>query len=664
MKRNNQDILKQFLSVFADEILKDIQAFITDKFKMPSAIWIYAGNKDLYQIRARSLYYSYYPDFCVNIPESIINPSSYEKTYCYENSKEVILNQIRDWEKALAAHEVVTWSLNRCHLGISRIACPIVISNKICGVIMLGKFKQANDDQLIENRLSALFSSGYIHSFFGKDHLNITNKCRSDMEASVAQLPCPSLDNLNDIAIKLMEIIPLVNQQLYGILLTESPRKDSLIHGLSLLEDIQHDLSNIANSYNESWQVVGRVLDRTVRELNLTNARLYFSRSYNYESLSLEVAVPATPQNSFILSLPSQSDLDILRNNKSGIFLPAEEWISSYLNAHTMEVFGCKSALIFSDKYYAEKFLLLSFGLSGKELSELELLILRIIAQRIMNYSTNVNKLVEQAYLMIDTGHSLRRQFDYIDGALKKLEEYNILNRNLTGKNDKAAEIVQLAFDTLDTALVKLDHISCNYQAFAFLSDQPSFPTTDNATPSPILEKDIDLCNVVSQFKKLFSVELRADSKTIRFDNLLGDHCIICAVPVPLWTILSNLIDNAIKFSYNNTYIHVVLRKTPDTINLEISNRGVGIPVDEIPLITERFYKASYKDRNKEIEGQGVGLTITKSYVAKFFPGGSLNFRSRPSGKRSGTERFAGDDYITTASLTLPHHLLKRKEVL
>lgn len=74
---------------------------------------------------------------------------------------------------------------------------------------------------------------------------------------------------------------------------------------------------------------------------------------------------------------------------------------------------------------------------------------------------------------------------------------------------------------------------------------------------------------------------------------------------------LSNLIDNAIKFSPPGTKVAVASETNPDNIKIMISDSGSGIPPEDLPHIFERFYRG----RHPAIQGSGLGLSIVESII-------------------------------------------------
>ncbi len=75
-----------------------------------------------------------------------------------------------------------------------------------------------------------------------------------------------------------------------------------------------------------------------------------------------------------------------------------------------------------------------------------------------------------------------------------------------------------------------------------------------------------------------------------------------------------NLIENAIKYNYDNGWVRVSLNADHKFFYLKVSDSGVGIPEELQDNIFERFYRVD-KARSRETGGNGLGLAITRSAV-------------------------------------------------
>lgn len=96
--------------------------------------------------------------------------------------------------------------------------------------------------------------------------------------------------------------------------------------------------------------------------------------------------------------------------------------------------------------------------------------------------------------------------------------------------------------------------------------------------------------------------------------------------PVPVFgdekslgQLLTNLIDNAIKYSTSGGQVRVALNTTNDQAIVEVEDDGIGIALSEQERIFERFYRVD-KARSKELGGTGLGLAIVQ-HIAQLHNG-------------------------------------------
>ena len=75
--------------------------------------------------------------------------------------------------------------------------------------------------------------------------------------------------------------------------------------------------------------------------------------------------------------------------------------------------------------------------------------------------------------------------------------------------------------------------------------------------------------------------------------------------------VIQNLLDNAIKFSYNNSVIEIRTTERNRKIFVSIKDHGIGIPKDSINKVWDRFYKTDLS-RGKDKKGTGLGLQLRK----------------------------------------------------
>jgi len=72
---------------------------------------------------------------------------------------------------------------------------------------------------------------------------------------------------------------------------------------------------------------------------------------------------------------------------------------------------------------------------------------------------------------------------------------------------------------------------------------------------------------------------------------------------------IMNVVDNAIKYSARHGAIHVEVSSGPDAVTIAVTDRGVGIPVEHLDKIFDRFYRV---DKARPSGGTGLGLSIAR----------------------------------------------------
>ena len=110
--------------------------------------------------------------------------------------------------------------------------------------------------------------------------------------------------------------------------------------------------------------------------------------------------------------------------------------------------------------------------------------------------------------------------------------------------------------------------------------------------------------------------------------TLISKRSIIAEVDeVKMSLILTNLIENAIKYNCEQGKVHVILDADHQFFTVQVADTGIGIPEDAIDQIYERFFRVD-KSHSREIGGTGLGLAITKSAV--LLHRGSIKVESVP----------------------------------
>jgi two-component system, OmpR family, sensor kinase len=120
-------------------------------------------------------------------------------------------------------------------------------------------------------------------------------------------------------------------------------------------------------------------------------------------------------------------------------------------------------------------------------------------------------------------------------------------------------------------------------------------------------------------------VASRARKKNIAIVRQLGSEVPYNGDEAFLHQLFLIFLDNAIKYSPNDTVVRVALEQREDTIRISFEDQGVGISTDDLPFIFERFYRAA-PSTNGESHSGGLGLAIAQAIARA--QGGAIECRS------------------------------------
>ena len=95
---------------------------------------------------------------------------------------------------------------------------------------------------------------------------------------------------------------------------------------------------------------------------------------------------------------------------------------------------------------------------------------------------------------------------------------------------------------------------------------------------------------------------------------LTGDELYVKADVGKIQQVLYNLLDNAIKFSHEDSIIRIETTEKHNKVFVSVKDSGIGIPKDELKQIWERFYKSDLS-RGRDKKGTGLGLSITREII-------------------------------------------------
>jgi two-component system phosphate regulon sensor histidine kinase PhoR len=121
--------------------------------------------------------------------------------------------------------------------------------------------------------------------------------------------------------------------------------------------------------------------------------------------------------------------------------------------------------------------------------------------------------------------------------------------------------------------------------------------------------KDIKLSRTVDDI--FAALSSKAAARKVQLVNDVGADVVIRADSMRLEQMLTNLIDNAIKFNREGGSVTASHSESGDRSLISIADTGEGIVPENLQRIFERFYRID-RGRSREVGGTGLGLAIVK----------------------------------------------------
>lgn len=186
--------------------------------------------------------------------------------------------------------------------------------------------------------------------------------------------------------------------------------------------------------------------------------------------------------------------------------------------------------------------------------------------------------------------HELKRPVQTLKMCIAFLKNQNLV------KDEKAMN--EIVMD----AMFELDNLS------AYLAKVRDMTRADYEK-TPLSIRSFDLRETI---EKIIRLNVAPPDKEVSIKATFNsDNCLVTADPVHIANIISNLIENAIKYSQRKVDIHISCSLNNHLLELVIADNGIGIPANEQQRVFDKFYRGqTVSDSN--IPGIGLGLSYVK----------------------------------------------------
>lgn len=208
-----------------------------------------------------------------------------------------------------------------------------------------------------------------------------------------------------------------------------------------------------------------------------------------------------------------------------------------------------------------------------------------------------VNKTKDKLFSMI--AHDIKNPLS----AFKAIA--NALDENYKSMSDEEAQVFISQLDTTSNKLLEL------------LQNLIEWSITESGNLRFNPEK-IEVKNIVDETFELFQGAI--DAKNLKIENKVSEDAVVYADYKMLFSIIRNLISNAIKFTKSDGTISIETKPNGDLIEVVVSDNGIGMTESQRENI---FNKSSVTDK----DGTGLGLIICKEFIEK--NGGSISVESK-----------------------------------
>ena len=212
-------------------------------------------------------------------------------------------------------------------------------------------------------------------------------------------------------------------------------------------------------------------------------------------------------------------------------------------------------------------------------------------------YKKHKRKEENKEYLSLFT-HEMKNGISVIKGYVYMILNDDKLSKNLSDEVKKYLKRVELSSS-------KLTSLTDNMLNFNKLNSGLFELNFTKYSLNTLLTDAIDSFKGFGEEKNIniqYENKLKDSEDVIKIDRFKIDE------------VVSNLLNNAINYAYNNSTVHVMLSKeNDDNILVSIKDEGEGINEDELLSIFKKFYRSD----NNTISGTGLGLYISKVIIEK-----------------------------------------------
>ncbi|MFD2707191.1 cell wall metabolism sensor histidine kinase WalK [Salibacterium lacus] len=233
----------------------------------------------------------------------------------------------------------------------------------------------------------------------------------------------------------------------------------------------------------------------------------------------------------------------------------------------------------------------------------------------------------ERREFVANVSHELRTPLTTLRSYLEALEDGAMYDENLGPRflqvtQNETERMIRLVNDLLQLSKMDSDDLSLTFETE-------------------------DLGELLEQMAERF--EMMTKDRNLHFSKKIPDQPLYVDIDKDkVMQVFDNIVSNAVKYSPDGGTITIKVTPGPQTVNVETTDEGVGIPKESQPKVFDRFYRVD-KARARNLGGTGLGLAIAKELIESHH-----GFITIDSEWQQGT----------TVAVTLPYSALEKEGVV
>lgn len=416
----------------------------------------------------------------------------------------------------------------------------------------------------------------------------------------------------------------------------------------NLLESKAEDIAQVIGSYSEE--------DKTEQGEKKENMALVVS---NADFLNaLKFAVEKNPKDDVFVQIFSSDGKELIRSSNMPLALISAKRVQDSLEQEDATFDTVKVVLSKKDALFLRKFILFV-----RENGKISYIIQVLGSLKPIYLHLHRLKTALSVFLPLVMFLAIASSFFLTKRTLKPVDDMTNAMRQITSNNlrhkieiPKTNDEIKRLAETFNNMLIRLDGAFSNQQQFIQdVSHELRTPLTAlkgkqevalNKKRSPeeyesVLAVNLEEINKMSQLVENLLVLERLENKepllkiqpvdlTLMIERILAGmkplaeqknipllfssnkQVFIEADGNQIGRVISNIVDNAIKYTPIKGRVNINLCKDNTFAKIVISDTGIGINEDELPRIFDRFYRI---DKSRSSSGFGLGLSIAKSIV-------------------------------------------------